>query len=203
MIAYIKGILTEIYEESVVIEQGGIGFDVQIPASVFDELPPCGSEIKLHTYHYVKEDAMCLYGFLNRDDLQVFRLLLTVSGIGPKGALGILSTITPDNLRFAILSDDSKSIAKAPGIGTKTAKKLIIELKDKLKLSDALELSKEHAAQSEASAPIENIRAEAVEALTALGYSGTEALRAVKKVELTETMTVEELLKASLKNIQY
>lgn len=203
MIAYIKGILTEIYEEAVVIEQSGIGFQILIPGSVFDELPPCGSELKLHTYHYVKEDAMCLYGFLNRDDLQVFRLLLTVSGIGPKGALGILSSITPDNLRFAILSDDSKTIAKAPGIGVKTAKRLIIELKDKLNLSEALEISKDHARISEDAVPLENIRAEAVEALTALGYSGTEALRAVKKTELTENMTVEELLKASLKNIQY
>lgn len=203
MIAYIKGILTEIYEESIVLEQGGIGYDIQIPASVFDELPPCGSEVKIHTYHYVREDAMSLYGFLSRDDLNVFRLLLTVSGIGPKGALGILSTITPDNLRFAILSDDSKTIAKAPGIGTKTAKKLIIELKDKLSLSEALELSKEHMATSESETPAENIRAEAVEALTALGYSGAEALRAVKQVELTEDMTVEELLKASLKKIQY
>lgn len=203
MIAYIKGILTEIYEDSIVLEQGGVGYDIQIPASVFDALPPCGSEVKIHTYLYVREDAMSLYGFLSRDDLNVFRLLLTVSGIGPKGALGILATITPDNLRFAILSDDSKTIAKAPGIGAKTAKKLIIELKDKLSLTEALELSKEHANAPETSAPSENIRAEAVEALTALGYSGAEALRAVKQVEITEDMTVEELLKASLKKIQY
>lgn len=203
MIAYVKGILSEIYEEAVVVEQCGIGFYIQIPASAFDALPPCGSEVKLHTYHYVKEDAMCLYGFLNRDDLQIFRLLLTVSGIGPKGALGILSTITPDNLRFAILSDDSKSIAKAPGIGAKTAKKLIIELKDKLDLSEALEISAEHAELAQDVSAMERIRAEAVEALTALGYSGTEALRAVKQVSLSEDMTVEELLKASLKNIQY
>ncbi len=199
MIAYIKGVLAELYEDSVVVEQGGVGFCIQIPASLFGMLPPRGSEVKLHTYLYIREDDMSLYGFLNRDDLTVFRMLLTVSGIGPRGALGILSTITPDDLRFAILSDDAKTIAKAPGIGVKTAKKLIIELKDKLKLSEALALSKEHTEQSPA--PAESIRAEAVEALTALGYSGAEALRAVRQVELTEELTVEELLKAALKKM--
>lgn len=201
MIAYIKGTLTEIYEDSIVVEQGGIGYYIQIPGAVFDILPPCGSELKVHTYFYVREDVVSLYGFLTREDLNIFRLLLTVSGIGPKGALGILSAITPDNLRFAILSEDSKTIAKAPGIGAKTAKRLIIELKDKLNLSDALEISKEHAVQ-EGETVDGNIRTEAVEALTALGYSGAEALRAVKQVEITAEMTVEELLKASLKKIQ-
>jgi len=202
MIAYIKGVLTQVFEESIVVEQGGIGYDIQIPASLFQSLPACGSEVMVHTYLYVKMDMgiISLYGFLSREDLKVFRLLLTVSGIGPKGALGILSTITPDNLRFAILSDDSKTIAKSPGIGAKTAKKLIIELKDKLSLSEALEISKEHAIQQEAGGM--GIRTEAVEALTALCYSATEALRAIKQVEITEGMTVEELLKASLRHIQ-
>lgn len=205
MIAYIRGVLAEVYKDSIVIEQGGVGYHIQIPGSLFDKLPSCGSEMRIYTYLYVREDAMSLYGFLTRDDLKIFRLLLTVSGIGPRGALGILSTVSPDDLRFAILSDDSKTIAKAPGIGAKTAKKLIIELKDKLNLSEALELSKENAAHSEeipaGEYPQEHIRAEAVEALTALGYSGAEALRAVREVALTEDMTVEELLKASLKKI--
>ena len=191
MIAYVKGQLAEKYEDSVVIEQGGVGLCILIPASLSDRLPPCGSEVKLHTYLYLREDGMSLYGFLAREDLAIFRLLLTVSGIGPRGALGILSTVTPDNLRFAILSEDAKTIAKAPGIGVKTAKKLIIELKDKLDLSEALELSKEHNG---------TVRAEAVEALTALGYSAAESLSAVKKVEITEEMTVEKLLRAALKN---
>ncbi len=152
-----------------------------------------------HTYLYLREDGMSLYGFLAREDLAIFRLLLTVSGIGPRGALGILSTVTPDNLRFAILSEDAKTIAKAPGIGVKTAKKLIIELKDKLDLSEALELSKEHK-ESADTEHIGTVRAEAVEALTALGYSAAESLSAVKKVEITEEMTVEKLLRAALKN---
>ena len=199
MIAYVKGQLAEKYEDSVVIEQGGVGLCILIPASLSDGLPPCGSEVKLHTYLYLREDGMSLYGFLAREDLAIFRLLLTVSGIGPRGALGILSTVTPDNLRFAILSEDAKTIAKAPGIGVKTAKKLIIELKDKLDLSEALELSKEHK-ESADTEHIGTVRAEAVEALTALGYSAAESLSAVKKVEITEEMTVEKLLRAALKN---
>lgn len=199
MIAYVKGQLAEKYEDSVVIEQGGVGLCILIPASLSDRLPPCGSEVKLHTYLYLREDGMSLYGFLAREDLAIFRLLLTVSGIGPRGALGILSTVTPDNLRFAILSEDAKTIAKAPGIGVKTAKKLIIELKDKLDLSEALELSKEHK-ESADTEHIGTVRAEVVEALTALGYSAAESLSAVKKVEITEEMTVEKLLRAALKN---
>lgn len=199
MIAYVKGQLAEKYEDSVVIEQGGVGLCILIPASLSDRLPPCGSEVKLHTYLYLREDGISLYGFLAREDLAIFRLLLTVSGIGPRGALGILSTVTPDNLRFAILSEDAKTIAKAPGIGVKTAKKLIIELKDKLDLSEALELSKEHK-ESADTEHIGTVRAEAVEALTALGYSAAESLSAVKKVEITEEMTVEKLLRAALKN---
>ncbi len=199
MIAYVKGQLAEKYEESVVIEQGGVGFCISIPASLYNMLPPCGSELKLYTYLYLREDGLSLYGFLAREDLTIFRLLLTVSGIGPRGALGILSTVTPDNLRLAILSEDAKTIAKAPGIGVKTAKKLIIELKDKIDLAEALELTKEHEEKQADAEHIGTVRAEAVEALTALGYSAAEALGAVKKVEITEEMTVEELLRAALK----
>lgn len=199
MIAYVKGVLSELYEDAVVVEQGGIGFLIQVPASLFRSLPPRGSEVKLHTYLLVREDGISLYGFPGRDELELFGMLLSVSGIGPRGALGILSTVAPDSLRFAILADDARTIAKAPGIGIKTAKKLIIELKDKLNLSEALTLSKEHAEQVPAGT--ESVRAEAVEALTALGYSGAEALRAVKQVELTEELTVEELLKAALKKM--
>lgn len=199
MIAYVKGVLSELYEDAVVVEQGGIGYLIQVPASLFRSLPPRGSEVKLHTYLLGREDGMSLYGFPGRDELELFGMLLSVSGIGPRGALGILSTVTPDSLRFAILADDAKTIAKAPGIGIKTAKKLIIELKDKLNLSEALTLSKEHTEQ--VTVGTESVRAEAVEALTALGYSGAEALRAVKQVELTEELTVEELLKAALKKM--
>ncbi|KSV59521.1 Holliday junction branch migration protein RuvA [Acetivibrio ethanolgignens] len=204
MIAYIKGELVTTYSDGIVVEQNGIGYEIGVPLSVMSELPSPGEEVKIHTYLYVREDAMKLYGFLTRDDLEIFKLLITVSGIGPKGALGILSAMTPDDLRFAILAGDTKTIAKAPGIGQKTAAKLVLELKDKLNLSDAFEerLSKgsgENAAREAGN----HIRNEAVEALTALGYTSTDALKAVRQVELTEGMSVEELLKQSLKYISF
>ena len=201
MIAYVKGELTDIMEDSIVVENNGIGYEISVPFSVMEELPASGCEVKIYTYMYVREDAMKLYGFLTRDDLKVFKLLITVNGIGPKGALGILSVITPDDLRFAVLSDDVKTISKAPGIGTKTAKKLILELKDKLKLEEVFEEKLANVEVNQTKAVSDNIRGEAVMALAALGYSNADAMKAVRQVEITEHMTVEELLKKSLKFI--
>lgn len=202
MIAYVKGKLSEVTEETVVVESNGIGYEIGVPFTVLNQLPAFGSEVKIYTYMHVKEDAMKLFGFLTKDDLKVFKLLITVNGIGPKGALGILSALTTDDLRFAVLADDVKAISKAPGIGTKTAKKLILELKDKLKLEEAFEARLAHGEAGQPDvANMESIRSEAVMALTALGYSNTDALKAVRQVELTEDMTVEELLKKSLKFI--
>lgn len=203
MISYIKGELAEVMEQTIVLECSGIGYEIAVPLSTLSELPPAGNEVKIHTYLYVREDAVNLYGFLTKEDLYVFKLLIGVNGIGPKGALGILSAITPDELRFAILADDVKTIAKAPGIGNKTAQKLIIELKDKLKLSDVFEQSLESGAKSvklSENADMD-IRSEAVQALASLGYSLSEATKAVGKVEIDSETTVEQLLKAALKKI--
>ena len=144
---------------------------------------------------------MQLYGFLSRDDLEMFRLLLNVNGIGPKAALGVLAGLTADELRFAVLSDDIKTISQAPGIGKKTAQKLILELKDKLKLEDAFEkkLAHELEAADISSSVLHDGRQEAVEALIALGYSSTEAMKAVRKVNDVSPDDVEGLLKAALK----
>lgn len=144
MIAYIKGELAEVEENALIIESGNIGYRVFISTQTLSELPAVGAQIKLHTYFNVREDAMQLYGFLTRDDLEVFQLLLNVNGIGPKAALGVLSGLSADDLRFAVLTDDAKAIAKAPGIGGKTAQKIILELKDKLRLEDAFERKLEH-----------------------------------------------------------
>lgn len=146
---------------------------------------------------------MQLFGFLSKDDLQMFRLLLGVNGIGPKAALGVLAGLTADELRFAVLSDDAKTISKAPGIGKKTAQKLILELKDKLKLEDAFEkkLAHEQEAAAISGTNILDGSKEAVEALVALGYSSTDALRAVRKVTDVPPDDVEAILKAALKNL--
>lgn len=129
MISYIKGELTEIMEDAIVVENNGIGFNIRVPATVISEFCVTGEQVKVYTYLQIREDAHSLYGFLTRDDLEIFKMLINVNGIGPKGALAILSTISPDDLRFAVLSDDVKLISSAPGIGAKTAQKLIIVLK--------------------------------------------------------------------------
>lgn len=201
MIGYLKGELEQVKENYVVLEVGGIGYEVFLPSSAIMKLPARGSSIKVYTYLHVREDALNLFGFLSRDDLEMFKLLITVNGIGPKGALGILSAISADDIRFAVLAEDTKAIAKAPGIGSKTAGKLILELKDKFKLETAFEQRMINQAQAPTASAIYSKREEAVQALTVLGYSGTEALRIVNQVEITEEMTSEEILKLCLKKM--
>ena len=200
MYAYIKGELAEINTDHIVIEAGGIGYQVFISLQTFDYLPSVGENLKIYTYLYLREDAMILYGFLTKDDLELFKLLISVSGIGPKGGLAILSTLEADDLRFAILSGDAKAISKAPGVGGKPAQRVILELKDKLSLEDAFEAKTEHV-QKNAAAAGGSVKNDAVMALTALGYSSTESLKAVSAVEITEDMDVEEVLKAALKHL--
>lgn len=199
MISYLRGTLAAFEEDKVVIDVGGVGYGVYMSGQAMSRLPGVGNEVKIHTYLNVKEDAMQLYGFLSRDDLTVFKLLIGVNGIGPKGGLGILSALSPDDLRFAVLANDVKAICAAPGIGKKTAEKMILELRDKMKLEDALD---HIASDTEALAGTEShgqIQSEAVQALVALGYGSTEALRAVKKVEVEESTEVEDVLRQALK----
>lgn len=201
MISYIKGELTEIMEDAIVVENNGIGFNIRVPATVISEFSVTGEQVKVYTYLQIREDAHSLYGFLTRDDLEIFKMLINVNGIGPKGALAILSTISPDDLRFAVLSDDVKLISSAPGIGAKTAQKLIIELKDKIKLSDAFEQALAHQESNTGMSVDFSARNEAVEALVALGYGNAEALRAVKNIENIEEKDTETILKEALKKL--
>ena len=202
MYSYITGTLEESGEDYIVIEAGGIGYQIYTTGQTFQYLPSQGAELKVYTYLHVREDAMILFGFLTKDDLSVFKLLLGVSGIGPKGALAILSVMTTDDLRFAVLGDDAKAIAKAPGVGAKTAQRLILELKDKLSLEDAFEqkLAKNEDMVQNKTGGAKN---EAVQALVALGYSSSEALRALHGVEIQENTDVEDILKAALKNMAF
>ena len=201
MIAFVRGTAVDMTENSVIVETGGIGYEIYMTGTDLSQIH-MGEEVKIHTYFNVREDAMQLYGFRSKDDLQMFKLLLGVTGVGPKAAVGVLAGITADELRFAILSDDVKTLSKAPGIGKKTAQKLILELKDKMKLEDAFEIKLAHE-QEKAAAGLGEVsdgRQEAVEALVALGYSSTDALRAVRKVTDVAPDDVEGLLKAALKN---
>lgn len=200
MISYVRGELVAVDEEKVTVDVNGIGYGVFMPAQSINMLPMIGSEVKLHTYLNVREDAMQLFGFLTKDDLRVFKLVIGVSGIGPKGGLSILSQLTPDELRFAVASHDVKSISATPGIGKKTAEKLIIELKDKLHLEEVLEREPD-VASSQIMQADHRIQNEAVQALVSLGYSSSDALRAVKQVMLEDATTVEAVLKQALRFI--
>ena len=202
MISYIRGPLIEIDEDTIVVEAGGIGYNIRVPLSLLGELPGMGKEVRIYTYLQVREDAMSLYGFLNRQDLKMFKQLLGVSGIGPKGALGLLSAMRPDDLRMAVVSGDVKAISKAPGIGSKTAQRLILDLKDKIAVEEMVPGFFKEPAGGEKTGLMDAGK-EAADALVALGYSGTEALKAVRQVEIAEGMTVEEVLKASLKYLAF
>lgn len=207
MIAFVRGPLIGIEDDFVVVEAGGVGLEIRVPLPVLEQLPAIGQEVKLYTYFQVKEDGMSLFGFFSPQDKAMFKRLLGVNGVGPKGALGILSVLRPDDLRMAVVSGDAKAIARAPGIGVKTAQRVILDLKDKISMDDVTEsfLSGQGAGTEgmDGGAGLAGAAKEAVMALTALGYSNLEASKAVKKAELTEGMTAEEVLKASLKHLSF
>lgn len=196
MISYVRGKLVYKTFDSIIIEAGGIGYNIMISGLDYEKLPTEESEIKIHTYFSVKEDAMQLYGFLDKEAHEMFKLLLTVNGVGPKAGLAILSVLTPDDLRFAILSQDTKAITKAPGVGAKVAQRVLLELKDKVDLEEAFEKKSANVAEAKAD---KGPRNDAIMALTALGYSATESSKAVSQVEIAEGMSVDEILSKSLK----
>lgn len=203
MYAYIKGTLAEVAEDAVVVEAGGIGYNIKVSTATAELLPGVGNEVKIYTYTLVREDAFALFGFLTRDDLEIFKKLIAVNGIGPKGGLAILSVMGADDLRFAVMAGDAKAIAKAPGIGAKTAERVILELRDKISLEDTLKGLGEPVAAAGAGALAQGgdnlMKREAIEALVALGYSASDATAAVKKVEIAEDTTSETILKLALK----
>ena len=196
MIGFVEGIIEYIDVDKIVVNNNGVGYNVFMPASQIDTLI-VDETVRVFTYLNVREDAMQLFGFLTRDDLEVFKLLITVNWIGPKGGLAVLSTITTDDLRVAVISEDAKAISKAPGIGAKTAQKVIIELKDKLNLEDVLEPKLDANFQVNDN----NSMSEAVMALVALGYSQADAYRAVKSIDNIEELDVENVIKMALKKI--
>ncbi len=199
MISYITGFLEYISDNSIVVECGGIGYSMMISGQFMNKLPAIHSEIKVFTYMYVREDEISLYGFYDKDELEVFKVLLGVNGVGPKAALSLLSALTVYELRLAVVSEDVKSITRANGIGAKGASRIILELKDKLRMEDMIDAAYEDAINGEADD--NDIKANVIAALTALGYSGVEAGRAVVRVDGWQNMDEEQLLKASLKNI--
>ena len=204
MIAFLKGKIEELEETKAIVDVNGVGYGVFITGRDASILSGNRETVKLYTYLQVREDAMQLYGFLKKDDLHVFQLLLGVNGIGPKAALGILSVLSANDIRFAVLAGDAKAISRAPGIGAKSAQKIILELKDKFDLQETFDSS---LAETENDAVVtvgdRQIQDEAVQALVALGYPAGESLKAVRSVQQTENMTTEDLLKAALRNMSF
>lgn len=207
MIQYIHGTLSEISDGQIIVEASGVGYGINVPSTVIGELPAVGTEVRIYTYYSVKEDSQSLFGFLYKEDREMFTQLIGVNGIGPKGALSILSVLRPDDLRMAIMTGDAKAISSAQGIGKKTAERVILDLKDKIgdlssmysgNLTADLGGRPAGRGASASAGPM----AEAIEALVALGYSRMEAGRAVGSVILDDNMTTEDVLKAALKLIR-
>lgn len=201
MIAYLKGKLCQSKSESLIVEVGGIGFKVTgcFAAASYSSLPSLGEEIIVHTHLHVREDDMQLYGFLNASQLQVFQQLLTIPGIGPKGALSIVSSVAAEDLAKAIITEDLPFLTRLPGVGKKTAQRLIIELKDKILKGKAPQM---HSKQDAGAGDISRYY-DAIEALLSLGYHSQEVmpyLNAAKK-ELGEQAEVSQLITFVLKRI--
>ncbi len=202
MIAYIKGTLEIKTKGYVVIEVNGIGYKIFMAENAIEKLGIIGEKVQVHTYMRVREDDISLYGFLTNEELRMFELLLGVGGIGAKGALAILSNITPSKFALAVISNDIAILKKIPGIGPKTAQRVILELKDKLKKEQQVtsETSEEEISSfGQAIAEDEKIT-EAISALQVLGYSRREIAEALEKLDLS-TLSVEDIIRKSLGNL--
>ena len=200
MIGFVNGEIEDIYEDRVLLDCGFMGYNIFVPGNTLGQLT-VGEEIKLYTYLSVREDAMQLFGFASKDELKIFKLLITVNGIGPKGALAILTIMSPNELRYAVATDDSKQISKAQGVGAKTAQKVIIELKDKLDI-DSIDVDAGISSMDNVASSVNMQNADdAIEVLVTLGYSASAAKKAVNDSHITEDMSTEDIIKIALKNI--
>ena len=199
MISYIKGILEDMSPGMVVVDNHGIGYQMMVPMRG-ESFPKIGQEIKIYTHMHVREDDVSLFGFLSKEEKEAFELLIGVNGIGPKVGLSVLSTLSVYELKMAVISEDVKTISKTPGLGPKGAKKLILELKDKLSFEE-LEEDGVGAEIFDTSADSSDSVMITIEGLVSLGYSKSEAAIAVNKVEDAKDLTPEEQQKKALKNI--
>lgn len=197
MYAYIYGEIIEKEPENIVIECNHIGYNIHIAPGMLSKFPSVGQMARIYTYTSVREDAFWLYGFNSKEELSLFKLLITVSGIGPKAAMGILSVMDVDTIRLAVISQDVKMIAKAPGVGAKSASRIVLELKDKIKPEDVIGKS----ADDEEDSVIGILRQEATEALVSLGYTVSDAYKVLQKLDINEDTKVEDVIKMALRQI--
>lgn len=198
LISYVRGTAVYADRECVVVENHGIGYHIRTHGRTCEDIRS-GQEVLLYTFLYVREDMLALYGFPSKEELNTFQILLGVNGIGPKAALSVLTTLSVEDLYYAVLSEDAKAIAKTPGIGPKGAKRMIVELKDKLNLEDLGIGTDSEEDTSVVETGDQDQIADVMEALVALGYSNGEAYRAVHKVKNAQNMDTEQLMKEALK----
>ncbi|MBQ9333894.1 MAG: Holliday junction branch migration protein RuvA [Lachnospiraceae bacterium] len=205
MYAYFNGKVAEANADSCVLEVNNIGYNIQIPASTAERLPDIGGEVKLYTYTSVRENAIELIGFISKDDLAMFSQLITVSGIGPKAALSLLSYLDADAIRIAIVTGDVKTLSKAPGLGKKSAERLIVDLKNKYDATVVLASATGSAGGSVDivdNSKISPNMSEAIDALSALQFKEAEARRAVLMADIDPDASVDEIINAALKLIR-
>ncbi len=193
MYEYIKGVFKSIEKEYIVIECGNIGYKIFTSGSTISNMPAIDQEVKIYTHQIVREDFIGLYGFLTREEISMFNLLISINGVGPKAALSLMSIASVSTLKYAIITDDAKLITKAPGIGKKIAQRIILELKDKINLGDAREKG---AVINQIDIDNEKL-SEAMGALIALGYSDKEAEKSIEKADRSKS--VEDIIKQCLK----
>jgi Holliday junction DNA helicase RuvA len=199
MYAYIKGTLEARGKDHIIIEAGGIGYKVFVPLSTLETAGDPGREYKVFTYLYVREDNMSLFGFATQEELGMFELLLTVSGVGPKVALSLLSAVSPSRFGLAVITDDAKTLTMAQGVGVKVAQRIILELKDKIK-KEQLAMAAGTGPDKSKASPGGSRLSEAVSALMVLGYSPAEASSAVASV-YSDELDLETIIRNSLKGL--
>lgn len=199
MYSYIKGYITETTNDSVIIENQGIGYSINTSLSTITTVCESDKEVKIYTYLYVREDIFSLYGFLTREEIKMFLLLISVSGVGPKAALAIMSTAIPSKFSLYVITDDAKSLTAAQGVGQKLAQRIILELKDKIK-KESMEFSLDIKSAANTEVPKDKSIKDAVEALLVLGYSRDNAFEAIK-INYTEGIDLESLIKNALKSL--
>lgn len=197
MIAFLKGKLASSDETGAVVDVNGVGFNVIMPVLDINKLPEIGGDVTLFTYLYVREDVMDLFGFSDKESIKYFKKLISVSGVGPKAAIALLSALTPSELALAIISSDAKTIGKAKGIGPKMAQRIVLELKGKVETEDAIETGP----ASNATTFKPTADASAVNALIALGSSPSEAQKTVMQISREGNFTTEEIIREALRRL--
>lgn len=203
MLSFIRGSLEEVSDGIVVVENNGIGYEINTSMESISKFGELGSDVKVYTKLIPREDAINLYGFADMEEKRMFELLLTVSGIGPKGALSILSSMTVNDINCAVAEEDAKAFAKVPGVGKKTAERAIVDLKDKVDMVAYIDTKNERAIAKTKDTKTIELKTEVIDALVSLGYSSSAAKKAIESMTITESSTVEQLLSDTLKQMSF